>query len=262
MMKSAIWVAAAVACLVAVPAMAQTDIDQGAVPGLANIDIVPCRVHNFDQERADAAVRDKAFDLMKAHNLAELTRMLPDLQTALAHAPDVAPAIEHCGDKLNVYTDDIGRYLIVTAATTKQKISGVNGTVMFPILPYARIAWETGWIYYEQHDVVRALPMFEKGLLNNPHDAVVAGEYANDLEQDGQNAKALALVDQFLADNPALSKPEHAMMLRRRGYALGELGRYDDAIAAYTQSLTDMPNNAMALNEITYNKRQKALHVN
>lgn len=248
-------VAALTACMPMAPALAQP-----AVPAATDLVVVPCRTHDVEREKADAALRDQAFGLMQAHNLAALTKLLPDLQAALDRAPNVAPAIEQCGDKLNIYSRNLADYTVVTTTVMAQKRPGVTGTVMFMPLPYARIAWEIGWIYYEQHNLTKAIAAFEKGLPNDPQDTVLAGEYANALEQDGQNAKALAFIDSFIAANPNLSDGEHAVMLRRRGYALGELGHYDDAIAAYKESLKYVPNNAMALNEITYNTQQKALH--
>ena len=263
MIKTMTLASALAVSLIALPALAQTAGDAPA-PAAAmpapGINIIPCRTHDADQEKADAALRDKAFLLMQAHDTASLTRLLPDLEAALARAPDLAPALERCGDKVNVYTDNLTVYMVEAVEVTKQKLPGVSGTVMYPVAPYARIAWEIGWIYYEQKNLPKALTAFEKGMRNDPRDPVLAGEYANALEQSGQNQKALTFVDTFLADNPLLEARPHATMLRRRGYALGELGQYDEAIAAYTESLKYLPDNAMALNEITYNKQQKALH--
>ena len=262
-MKAMTLAVAAAMSLAALPAAAQTAGDAPAPAAAApplDITIVPCGTHNADQEKADAALRDKAFALMQAHDTAGLTRLLPDLEAALARAPDVAPAIERCGNMINIYTDTMSVYLVEALEVTRRKLPGVSGSVMYPVAPYARIAWEIGWIYYEQKNLPKALSAFEKGLRNDPRDPVLAGEYANALEQSGQNQLALTFVDKFLADNPLLEARPRATMLRRRGYALGELGQYDEAIAAYTESLKYLPDNAMALNEITYNKQQKALH--
>jgi Flp pilus assembly protein TadD len=51
---------------------------------------------------------------------------------------------------------------------------------------------------------------------------------------------------------------QRAVMLRGRGFALIELGRLDEAEKAYRDSLNSEPNNARALNELTYIGRLRA----
>jgi tetratricopeptide (TPR) repeat protein len=55
-----------------------------------------------------------------------------------------------------------------------------------------------------------------------------------------------------------LDKSMTARMYRGKGMALTELGRLDEAEAAYKESLTDEPGNTRALNELTYIARLRA----
>jgi Flp pilus assembly protein TadD len=61
-----------------------------------------------------------------------------------------------------------------------------------------------------------------------------------------------------LNGNPFLDPRDHARILRTKGYALGELNRFDEAEAAYQESLKYEPNHAGALNELKYLAQRKA----
>ena len=87
----------------------------------------------------------------------------------------------------------------------------------------------------------------------------MASEYANALETTGHSDQALPFVNTFLADNTDLDDGAHALMLRRRGYAQGELGRHAEAIATYKESLKYAPDNKIALGEIKWNQQQGGL---
>jgi tetratricopeptide (TPR) repeat protein len=89
---------------------------------------------------------------------------------------------------------------------------------------------------------------------------LLVSETATAMQQVGRNAESLALVDAALADFGllAMEDMEKALLQRRRGYALVEMGRYDEALTAYRTSLTLDPTNRLAANEIAYIEERKA----
>ncbi len=246
-MKSA--VATAVLCLglAAMPALAET------------ADVTDCRPHDAAQEAADMVLIDKAVPLMQTHDLAGLTALRPEIDAALSRAPDVAPAPEMCGTTIFLYSGDTRVFLIwSTQIARDSRLRGMN-IQLRPELPYARLGFVAGWIDYDAGNVEAAVRNYEKGLRNDPRDANLASEYSNALSRTGRAGFALTFIDGFMAANPGLPPEEAALLLRRRGYALTELARYDDALAAYEESQRVDPAAPVPATEIDYINRKKTL---
>ena len=220
-------------------------------------EIAACGHHDAAQEASDAALTQNAWDLLKKHDIAALNPMRPKLEAAAAHAPNTPSVPEKCGDKVLVYSDNMMD--VILAGGVAQKAAGGNVTVeKHDALPYARLDFIIGWLYFNDGKLDTALGWYDLGLKNNPRDPMLASEYANTLSQLGRSADALAFSDRFLAENDDMQDGYKAMMLRRRGYALGELGRHDEAIVAYQDSLKFDPKSELAKNEIEWNQQQKA----
>ncbi len=220
-------------------------------------EIAACGHHDVAQETADASLTQNAWDLLKKHDIAALNPMRPKLEAAAAHAPNAPSVPEKCGDKILVYSDNMMDVIMAGAAA--QKATGGNVSVeKHDPLPYARLDFIIGWLYFNDGKLDTALGWYDLGLKNNPRDPMLASEYANTLSQLGRSADALAFSDRFLAENDDMQDGYKAMMLRRRGYALGELGRHDEAIVAYQDSLKFDPKSELAKNEIEWNQQQKA----
>ncbi len=261
-------IAAIAACLLApMAAMAQTGAssssssssdDAGAgILSHMPTQIVDCQTHDEGRETADAKLTQAAWELLKKHDVAKLQAMLPQLEAAASHAPDKPSLPEKCGDRLIIFSDNM-MDLILAGAVAKKV--GVSNVVQHAPLPYARLDFIIGWLYFEQDQRDKAIDRYDHGLRNDPRDPLLASEYANALSQTGRSKEALAFIDTFMAANPDLAAPQHALMLRRRGYALGDLGRFDDAIAAYQDSQKFDPNSDVAKKEIEWNQQQKAGH--
>ena len=69
--------------------------------------------------------------------------------------------------------------------------------------------------------------------------------------------QSLAVYEEGL-NLPGLKDRDRARLLRGKGFALTELGRLDDAEAAYQASLTSEPGNERALKELDYIRRVRA----
>jgi tetratricopeptide (TPR) repeat protein len=214
--------------------------------------VVDCRPHDAVQEKADMDLAMQALNVMATHDMAKIDALMPDLRAALNRAPDVPSRPELCGDKVVVYTADTTSFMVVSALVSSGKIKGAASVEMRYEMPYAQLAFDVGWIEYEHHDFDAALKDYGKGLRNDPDHAILESEYVSTLFNLGRNAEGLESVDAFLAAHPALKGTGKGALLRKRGYVLVELGRWDEAEAAYRQSLVEDPNSAVAKGELDY----------
>lgn len=239
-------------------AVAPVPVSADTPPALMPDQIVACQGHDHDQEKADGDVAKKGITLFNKSDVDGLHGMMPDILAAAAHAPDKPALPEDCDGQLNVYTNNLSEFL-VASSLAGNKTLGIKSVVQYPAPPYANLYFLAGWTAFEDKDVDKAMGYYTKGMLNDPHDANLASEYANALEATGHSDQALPFVEAFLAGNTSLDNDAHALMLRRRGYALGDLGRHAEAIATYKESLKYAPDNKVALSEITWNQQQGGL---
>jgi tetratricopeptide (TPR) repeat protein len=226
-----------------------------AVPGEVldtHYQVVDCRKHDSVQEQADLALATKAFGVMQTHDMAKIDALMPDVRAALNRAPDVAAQPELCDGKVVIYTEDTADFLIVSAMVTGGKVKGATSAEMRYAMPYGSLGFIVGWIEYEHQDFNNALKDYAKGLRNEPDNSTLESEYASTLINLGRINDALQSVDGFMAARPALKGPDKGKLLRKRGYVLVELGRWDEGEAAYRQSLVEDPGNSTALGELDY----------
>ncbi len=213
---------------------------------------VPCRNHDAAQEKADLDLARNTIKVMQAHDMAKLDATMPDLRAALNRAPDVPTLPEVCGDKVIAYTPDMSEFMAISAMVSSGKVKGVTSAEMRYEMPYATLGFIVGWIEFEHQDFANALKDYAKGLRNDPDRLAVETEYVGTLAKLGRNAEALESIDAFMTEHTSLNGPQKGLILRKRGYVLVELGRWDEADAAYRQSLVADPNNQLAKNELDY----------
>ncbi|MFT4074440.1 MAG: tetratricopeptide repeat protein [Asticcacaulis sp.] len=236
--------AAAAAFLSALPVVAK-------VP--ANVQIVDCRTHDAAQEKADHDLAMTTLDIMQTHDIARLNERLPNLKAALAHAPDSPSLPERCGDTIIVYSDQMSDMLTLSALLSgHEKDLGATKVEQREALPYALLAFEAGWIDFENKDYDAAHEAYAKGLRNDPDDHAVILEDTLTLAALKRSPEALAQLDAYLARNDDLPDELMAGALRKRGYVLVELGRWDEAEAAYKESLKLAPGDQTAQGELEY----------
>ena len=239
--------------------MAHADPVMDALTAL-KIDAIPCRFHDTELEQADRDRAVKALTAMQGQDLAAVDAMMLDLHAALARAPDAPAKPELCGDSLEIYSDDLNDLLKTNALLAGDPaVANLKG-VLKGAMPYGSLGFIIGWIEYEHADYVSAERDYARGLLNAPADPNLEGQYALTLCKLSRPQDALASDDAFLAAHSDLSDLDRAALLRKRGYALVDLNRLDEAEAAYNQSLTLDPNNDTALGELDYIRQQRASH--
>ncbi len=221
-----------------------------------HLEVVPCRSHNAAQEAADLALASDALEVMQKHDLPGVDKMMPDLRAAFNHAPDVAAAPELCGDKVTLYSDDSTAMLILSGAINSGTIPGAKTVEQHEGLPYGVLGFVIGWIEFEHKDYASAVNDYAKGLKNSPNLPSLESEYVLTLSLLGRNDDALLSIDGFVAANSGLSDHDHANLLRKRGYVLVELKRWDEAATAYKDSLKLEPDNDLAKSELDYIAKQ------
>ena len=230
----------------------------GAFAAHADTAIIDCQTHDAVQEQADRDLATKAFGVMKTHDMAKIDKLLPELQAALDHAPDKASQPEHCGDTVIIYSDDMEDMLILSAQVAQIPELAKDKVEQREALPYGSLAFIVGWTAYEHKDFVEAAKAYRRGLLNDPDNSSLVSELSATLFGLGHADEGLVVIDDFLASHADLDDFDHALLLRKRGYALVELGRLNEGEAAYKESLVYAPNNPTAEAELQYIQEQRA----
>lgn len=152
------------------------------------------------------------------------------LKAAMSHAPSTPDELAACGGLEAGWKDSI----------------------------YPQIAFLLGALNVEHGRFEEAHRVMQQGLLMSPNDYVLSAEDSQALIRLRRYPEALALVDASLAANPTLDARSRARLLRSRGFSLGELSRFDEAEAAYRESLRLEPGNTIATNELEYLRRRRA----
>jgi Flp pilus assembly protein TadD len=226
--------------------------------GAATLDAIPpCHPPDPAQEHADAAVVQAVLKSLPQDGYGAIEAHAGELQAVLDHTPAGMTALERCGDTLVVRTG-LTELLVVTAhygAALKAQTVVKRVTLETSPAPVASLL--LGSLANERKDYPRAYRALQVGLAIDPSDPRLASEASTSLSQLNRFDEALEVVSKPLAGAGLLPPPEHARLLRSRGLALEGLHRWDEAEAAYRQSLDIAPNNPVALNELTYIGRQR-----
>jgi tetratricopeptide (TPR) repeat protein len=177
---------------------------------------------------------------------------VPALEAALAAAGDPVRKTFVEGDTTYVLTEGLEDSLIAMSAQIEaQKHGSPSKRAVSVGDPYPGISLILGSYYNEVQRADDAIRVLSVGLAANPNDAVLVTEKGAALAELKRWPEAL----QQYSDGLSISNlaPIHkARMLRGEGLALTELGRLDEAEAAYRRSLQLEPGNAIATNELQY----------
>ncbi len=222
-----------------------------------HLDIVPCRSHDRAHEASDLVLADRALAAMQRRDVAALDAMMLDLRVALGHAPDVRSQPELCGDHIVLYSDDPTALLVLNGAISSNAAQGAKSVEQADGLPYGLIGFIVGWTEFEHKDYAAAAADYGRGLKNDPDLTALEAEYVLTLSSLGRNDDALQSANAYLAGHGGLPPLERANILRKRGYVLVEMKRWDEAEAAYKESLTLDPGNTMAQGDLAYIAKQR-----
>jgi len=205
---------------------------------------------------AQVALDDATADLQQG-GIRALAAHVDALEKALADAG--RGWLGASPDETVVLTDGMADMLLETVAAGK---AAPDKTAVAINDPFAPIALYLASYYNETGRFEDAVRVIDREFAFHPgttggHRPELASERAVALVQLHRFAEALKAYDDGLL-LLSIDDKGKARMQRGRGYALTELGRLDDAEAAYRQSLTLEPNNKLALGELAYIAKLKA----
>jgi len=207
------------------------------------------------------AVYDKAMRDFQTRGFAGLERNIPKLRQALDNAPESYPVIEPSGDQWIVRADDMGDALMLsTMATLAARKSEPDRQiqVMTQRNAFPPIALLLGSVEVERRNYDAAITYLDRGLAMQPGNWMLLNERLAAMFGQGRWEDGLKAADEALASSDLLLTTHAAYFHRRRGFALVELSRLDEALAAYQSSLETDPDNETALGEIEYIRGLKA----
>jgi tetratricopeptide (TPR) repeat protein len=193
---------------------------------------------------ADAADAVRARDFVAAHQL---------LDPLIAHVPAGWQPQVRTGHRIELAAWTFAEVadLAATAASdpTIDEIAWVGPS-------YARAYHLLGYIAVEQGNLAEAARLLDLGLALQAHPDLLS-ERGTVAIQQRQPAVALGLFTRA-STSPAASDAQLARAWRGRGTALIDLGRLDEAQAAFTRSLTLEPGNSLAPQELEYIRKLRA----
>lgn len=206
-------------------------------------------------EVGDLAIYQAAVEAFQRRGFAGLNAHLPKLRQAMNRAPSSYPMIEQVGDAWIVRSNDMAEGLMLSImATAAAQGSSADARVNISTQPnvYPMIALLLGSAAVERHDYQDALTWLDRGLALQPLEWQLLTERISALHGLQRWEEGLKAADEALASGDMLISMHAAPLHRKRGFSLVELGRLDEAQAAYEESLKSEPDNAAALGELEY----------
>lgn len=211
---------------------------------------------------ADRKVVSNAYTDLRRGGYPALRPHLKALERVLANAPASYPKVEMTDGHALFRADpgeDVAEMTMagMMAGVVQKKSVIVERTLN--VYPWA--SFMLGGYAVDTKRPDEAIAYLDKGLALQPAAAALISEKGAALQLAKRPAEALAVYDSGLAADDIFQLPsqvDRARMLRGRGYSLGELGRLDEAVAAYQESLKIEPDNALAKGELRYLAELKA----
>jgi tetratricopeptide (TPR) repeat protein len=186
------------------------------------------------------------------------------LQQVIEHAPAAWPLVQKTADgqtivRLNGGSPADTLSALLNAAGSPEAEAGKGVAVAFNTYGVAALMLGSRAVSLGQPQ--EALVWLERGLAFQPDNLMLVTEKGTALALQRRFAEALAFYDAQPPQNP-LAKPVDpngmARLQRARGYCLIELGRLDEAEAAYKTSLELEPDHGGAKNELAYIREARA----
>jgi tetratricopeptide (TPR) repeat protein len=210
-------------------------------------------------DRANALFLSTVTAMQKSGPDSVRTR-LPELEAALADGAGAFPPQVDEEGKLTLLIDGVTEAAMVQGLTRPEDVAAI---VTAPN-PYPRIGLMLAFYYNDADRPQDALRVIAAAMKLSPMANLHAGAQLSALLSESATAYVIlqrwpeALEAAQDALEVSQTDPDRARSLRGIGFALVELGRLDDAEAAYRDSLALEPDNKLAQDEITAIARLRA----
>ncbi len=209
----------------------------------------------------DGALLDQFFAAAQTDGIMAAAPHVAAFDKALTEAKTLLPGPVERGGTRYVLTDGP----VETTAVLMMQVTGNGNDVVAVPNPYPLIGRILGAYYVEIGRFEEALDALDAGLALSPLPEEHFGWTVPDLLAErgialGQLKRwkeALASYEAGLAIGD-MDKGERALLHRGRGFVLVELGRIEEAEAAYRTSLELEPGNSIAIGELAYIAKLKA----
>ncbi|PVM88133.1 hypothetical protein DDF62_15245 [Caulobacter radicis] len=207
------------------------------------------------QADKDRALVQKA---MNSGDLKKIRKMVPQLEDVASRTPTAYPLVEERDGVFIVRSGNLSQGLLaslMTGVAAKDARPDQQAKVVVEFNTYGVAIFLLGSAAVEARDFAKANAWLDKGLALQPENLMLVTEKGMVLTAQRRHADALALYDAtfdkagtfLIADQQG-----KARLLRARGFTLIELGRLDDAEAAYKASLEIEPDHGGAKHELSY----------
>lgn len=174
----------------------------------------------------------------------------------MERAPESYGTIEAVSDaEWVVRSDSMGDGLMLSfLASAAAAQENPDGQVAVSIRPnvYPMIALILGSEAVERGAMDEAIGYLDRGLSMQPGNAILTAEKMAAMQAQGRMAEALAVGDAAVEPGGLPLSEGRGPLQRRRGFSLIELGRLDEARAAYEASLEHDPDHPAALHQLQY----------
>jgi tetratricopeptide (TPR) repeat protein len=199
-----------------------------------------------DAESADAEHVDEALQALARGDLSSAESLL---LSVIANTPRVYEHSLEAKDSLSIKF--WGQQEFVHYVMWQEKHGSPRG-VTWLRNAYPRAHYYMGFLCVKRKQFERAVQFLDKGMILEPTNPKFKFEKAQALLHSGRKAESLALYDEVNEIGPYVTAHDLAMARRGRGFVLIELGRLDEAEAAFKASLEIDPGNKVALHELAY----------
>ena len=211
-----------------------------AIPGLP-----ACQPTDPARVAADQAKVDEIMTAFGKGGFPVLKARLPDLKAIVGHAPKTMHRVELCDGRIIIHADSMEDYLVIAAAYPGRDTE-------WRTTPYPMAMLLTGSTLVEYRKYPEAIKVLLQAVALTPDNGLLTGEAVGALALGKRFDEAIALADKTMADYPDMPARYRARLLRGKGFALSDQRRFDEAQAAYEQSLELEPGNPTALGELRY----------
>lgn len=217
------------------------------------------RAANFQtrQEVRDAQTYDRAIKDFQSRGYAGLTRHLPALRAAFDRMPDDYAQVVVQHETSVARLSGGGDVLLMMVMLSAPDDTGKSRAAITLANVYGDIALLLASEAVEGRRYDEALAYLDRALKIQPANWLLLSEKIVALQGAQRWDEALALADEALDSDDILLTLHDDAFHRRRGFSLIELGRLDEAKAAYEAALAIDEDDANAKRELDYiNKLQ------